>query len=204
MPAKDMIACDHIGSSEHEWDVNVFSDADAYMWPLGTTPGSFHSKATSVVHPACLLAPTIVPAEWLHTKSGISEWNAHGSYDLDEVSTFQGTLLKFVLSPTITRTSEHLRQEFEALVTEWQHDTMLTSSSHEICMHPAYQRVIGIGEQALPFIMEELSQGNDHWHWALCAITGENPATHTDSLREASKVWLEWGKERGFVHKSSE
>ena len=41
----------------------------------------------------------------------------------------------------------------------------------------AYQQIIGMGAEALPFIFRELQKEPDHWFWALHAITGENPVS---------------------------
>ena len=97
-----------------------------------------------------------------------------------------------------------LRSHFEGLVQEWKSSTRFSSSSHEICMHPTYQQIIGLGERVLPLIFEEIDLGHRHWHWALCAITGENPAASTDSLRDASEAWLDWGEERGLFLRSTD
>lgn len=146
----------------------------------------------------------VAPAECLHSREINYEWDTHGLSDDREFSEIAGEWIKFVNPPTLIPNPSGLRRKFEDLVREWEHDTMLSSSSHEIIMHPAYQRVIGIGERALPLIFEELKRGKGHWHWALCAITGENPAASTDSLREAAKEWLAWAEERDFLLRHSE
>ena len=103
------------------------------------------------------------------------------------------------LNQTSDSQSGSLREQFDSLARQWREDTMVSSSTRDICMHPAYQRVIGLGEQVLPYIFEELLRGNGHWHWALCAITGENPAASTDTIPGAAKAWLSWGRERGLT-----
>ena len=67
-------------------------------------------------------------------------------------------------------------------------------------MHPSYQRIIGMGETAIPMILNELDRRPDHWFWALYAITGADPVSKSTRgiLSEMSKAWLEWGRESGY------
>ena len=90
------------------------------------------------------------------------------------------------------------RSLFNDLVRVWNDDTMMSSSMREICTHWAYQRVIGLGFEAVPLIMERIKEGDRHWGWALTSITGENPAEECDSLQEASEAWLQWGAQKGL------
>ena len=41
--------------------------------------------------------------------------------------------------------------------------------------HPDYQRIIQMGEQAVPLILEELEREADHWYPALRQLTGVSP-----------------------------
>lgn len=69
-----------------------------------------------------------------------------------------------------------------------------------MAMHPSYQRVIGYGHGALPFLLGELSIEPDHWYWALQAITGENPIPVEDQgrLPKMAEAWVSWGKQHGY------
>lgn len=66
-------------------------------------------------------------------------------------------------------------------------------------MHPAYQRIIGLGPRAVPLILRELQKTRGHWLWALNAITGEDPAPPAATYSEAVDAWLEWGKENRYL-----
>lgn len=68
-------------------------------------------------------------------------------------------------------------------------------------MHPAYQRIIGFGLPAVPLILAELRRELDHWFWAFKAITGEDPvpAERRGNMKEMAEIWLEWGRQRGYV-----
>jgi len=89
---------------------------------------------------------------------------------------------------------------FPALAEEWSRETAPLSSVTEIVLHPAYQRIIGMGRAALPLILAELARQPDHWFWALRAITGENPVAEDDSgnLLRMRDAWVRLGQERGW------
>ena len=57
--------------------------------------------------------------------------------------------------------------EFNELVREWKSIGRAKSFISALAMHPAYQRIIGMGPKALPWILRELEKQNDHWFWAL-------------------------------------
>ena len=92
------------------------------------------------------------------------------------------------------------RVEFNLLVVQWEKETSLFSSLDKICMHPAYQRIIGMGEKILPLIFSELEQNPAHWFWALSAITGENPIQpdQRGNLRKMTRAWLDWANSHGY------
>ena len=68
-------------------------------------------------------------------------------------------------------------------------------------VHPAYQGIIGLGDAALPWILEELKKEPRDWFWALTAITGENPIPESSAgkVEEMAEAWLRWGREQGYT-----
>jgi hypothetical protein len=92
-----------------------------------------------------------------------------------------------------------LRKEFERLVKTWRADTKFTSSVHQMTLHPAYLRIIGMGRPALPLILTELEKRPDHWFAALYAITGANPVPDEDAgrVKRMAKHWLDWARRHG-------
>ncbi|MHC5730400.1 MAG: hypothetical protein ACYTXY_41090, partial [Nostoc sp.] len=70
----------------------------------------------------------------------------------------------------------------------------------KISMHPAYQRIIGMGQPVVPLIMRELEREPDHWFWALNAITRVNPvkSEQRGRLQQMAQAWIEWGKANGY------
>ena len=92
---------------------------------------------------------------------------------------------------------------FQELVREWKSRRSASSSVAEIVSHPAYQRIIGMGERAVPLILNQLRlEGSKpaHWFWALNAITVEQPVSQSDrgDLVKMSQAWLEWGSRNGY------
>ena len=86
---------------------------------------------------------------------------------------------------------------FRGLASQWQADRNAASFIDEICNHPAYMGIIGMGKEALPFIFAQLdAEGNepDHWFSALQSITGANPVPEEDygDIAAMSRAWREW------------
>jgi len=100
----------------------------------------------------------------------------------------------------VTRRPHGDVEKFQALASMWRNDVLFTSSVTEMVLHPAYQRIIGMGAAAVPFLLRELERRPDHWFWALTAITGADPVRpeHRGKLREMANAWLKWGTEQGL------
>src|SRR5207248_10868742 len=92
-----------------------------------------------------------------------------------------------------------LESLFQSLVRQWKEERGPSSSTTELAMCPAYQRIIGLGLAVVPLLLRELERAPDHWFWALKAITGADPVppTHRGKLREMAQDWLAWGREQG-------
>jgi hypothetical protein len=98
----------------------------------------------------------------------------------------------------------HIRTEFARLANEWREATGHLSSIERKAIHPAYQRIMAMGEVAVPLILEELQQRGGHWFWALQHLTGANPANGIHEVHMAGLAWLNWGKDRGYLRAESE
>jgi hypothetical protein len=97
-------------------------------------------------------------------------------------------------------TSWSATRRFESLAAAWRKECAHLSSVREMVLHPAYQQIIGMGRDAIPFLLRELERQPDHWFWALWAITGENPVPpeHRGRVRDMARDWLEWARQRGI------
>ena len=87
-----------------------------------------------------------------------------------------------------------MQVEFDRLAAEWKEDTKFLSSSHALIGHPAYQRIIRMGEPAVPLILRNLEESGGHWFWALREITGEDPVKPEErgNVRAMTARWMEW------------
>ncbi|MGI8588242.1 MAG: hypothetical protein ACR2M0_11230 [Chloroflexia bacterium] len=94
---------------------------------------------------------------------------------------------------------QELADTFDALARDWQEETGMLSVVQKKAMHPAYQRIIGLGRPAIPLLLRELKERPSHWFWALDAVTGENPVPPGADPTEALEAWPRWGKERGYL-----
>jgi len=92
-----------------------------------------------------------------------------------------------------------IEAKFHRLADQWISQTEHMSSIKKACMHTSYQRIIGMGSQVIPYLLQELNQNPNHWFWALNAITEEDPAQSEDSFDGAVSAWLKWGKEKGYL-----
>jgi hypothetical protein len=70
-----------------------------------------------------------------------------------------------------------------------------------MAMHPAYQRIIGMGPRVVPLILRELRRKPDHWFWALTAITGQDPIRPEDAgdILRMTQAWLDFGERQGYL-----
>ena len=84
---------------------------------------------------------------------------------------------------------------FQQLANEWKRDTVYLSSTDAIVMHPAYQRIIGMGQGVISLILQDLEEAPAHWFHALRAITGESPVRPEDrgNIDAMRRAWLDWG-----------
>lgn len=105
--------------------------------------------------------------------------------------------------PVDMRADPHgdLAAMFDTLVDQWSIDSRFMSSIQQIALHPAYQRIIGMGPKVLPFIFQDLPKRGVLWFWALNAITGEDPVqeAESDGGDKAVAAWLKWGHEHGYI-----
>jgi hypothetical protein len=94
-----------------------------------------------------------------------------------------------------------LEQAFSELAEGWRQEIAIYSSVSKKALHPAYQRIIGMGPAAIPLILRELERRPEHWFWALTAITGVDPVPPEDAgnVRKMADAWLALGREQGYL-----
>lgn len=97
--------------------------------------------------------------------------------------------------------AEPLPMRFKRLLAEWRMQAAWLSSATAMAMLPSYQEIIGMGEPAIPLLLNELKTRPAHLFWALRAISGIDPVPpedkgHIDKMIEA---WLNWGRQKRFI-----
>lgn len=107
--------------------------------------------------------------------------------------------VRLVVSREAAPAPKSVEETFRELADLWKRDTRFQSSPQRVIMHPAYQRIIGLGRPAIPLILEELEEAPRLWYWALSAITGEDPAEGEESIAGAAEAWLTWGRAQGHI-----
>ncbi|MBX9791340.1 MAG: hypothetical protein K2Y37_20665 [Pirellulales bacterium] len=94
-----------------------------------------------------------------------------------------------------------IARTFHDLALEWRSAESPASSVKELAMHPAYQKIIGLGPAAVPLIIAELNREPDHWFWALEAITGADPVPVdvAGDLDAMAAAWIDWARAHGLA-----
>lgn len=92
-----------------------------------------------------------------------------------------------------------VNEKFAELAEQWRKETGMLSVIQQKTAHPAYQSIIGMGKDALPYIFRELQRKREHWIPALRDITGKDIAGQDHNFKEAASAWLAWGKENGYL-----
>jgi hypothetical protein len=93
---------------------------------------------------------------------------------------------------------------FQALAQEWRVQHAAMSSITDISTLPAYQKIIGLGEDAVPLILNQLKQEGDEpdqWFWALRALTDADPVAPADqgNFVKMAQAWIAWGENAGYA-----
>lgn len=94
----------------------------------------------------------------------------------------------------VSRTS--VQKKFKTLTLTWKIDTRNESNPSIIAQHPAYRQIIGMGQEALPYIFTEMQHRPAHWFVALQSITGVNPIKpeHRGNIEAMTEDWLKWNE----------
>ena len=106
-----------------------------------------------------------------------------------------------VATAEVNQRDTAVREQFTALAQQWRDATGDVSSMTKRVLHPTYQRIVGLGQPAVPLLLEELEVRPNYWFHALRAITSVDPvrAEHRGNLREMTAAWLDWGRTQGYL-----
>lgn len=96
--------------------------------------------------------------------------------------------------------SDSNRLLFSILAKDWYKETALISSLAEKISHPSYLRIIRMGDEAVPLILEEMRKRPAHWFAALDVLVDkEKPAKDAKTLTQAAVAWIKWGEDNGYL-----
>jgi len=100
-----------------------------------------------------------------------------------------------------TTTSNTTRDRFTRLASQWKEESVHMSNTAQMAMLRSYQQIIGMGDPAIPLLLEELQREPDHWFWALEVITSENPVPPEANGRidDMAQAWINWGRQKGYI-----
>jgi len=101
--------------------------------------------------------------------------------------------------PYIADRQHDVGQIFRALADEWSSETADSSLIRKRITHPAYCKIIGLGPEAVPLLLQELDQNPDYWFWALHCITRKDPVRRGATFDETVQDGLTWGRAEGLT-----
>ncbi len=94
------------------------------------------------------------------------------------------------------------KERFEKLAANWKAKTRFLSNVTTKILNADYQKIIGMGKDAIPFILNDLADnGPNDWYWALTAITDVNPIRPemAGNMVAMTEAWLQWGTQAGYL-----
>ena len=94
-----------------------------------------------------------------------------------------------------TSASEHaqdVRTVFERLASDWEAETNAESSLARIFNNEKYLQIIGLGPQAVPYMLERFRLEPERWYGALRAVTRADPAAGDRSREAVVAAWDAW------------
>lgn len=94
------------------------------------------------------------------------------------------------------------RHKFSDLADKWESETRHISRSSIAMAHPAFLRMIAMGQVALPLALKRLSEnGSPYWLDLLRVLSPIDPSDSVQSadLADLKRAWLDWGAKQGLV-----
>ena len=95
---------------------------------------------------------------------------------------------------------ETVEARFRRLALDWERAAGHLSSMTAASENPAYQEIISLGPDVVPFLLRDLEDNETHWFIALRKITGANPIPQTaaGNIPKMVAAWLCWAKDNGY------
>jgi hypothetical protein len=126
------------------------------------------------------------------------EPNPNSVYNTQSGETKSGET-KFPVPPENESFTEYIpkRDMFNQYVKAWHYERRFLSSLTEIENCPSHQDIVAMGQDAVKFIFEELTQSKpklDFWFITLQKITNQNPVPkeYAGDLKKICAAWVQW------------
>ena len=108
---------------------------------------------------------------------------------------------------------ETQESRFNRLAQQWTQETVFLSNPSSIMKNKAFQEIVDMGEDALPFLFDKLQDDEDGLWWmplerithvrlteGVTPIEGVPGWAKTD-VSALKAAWLAWGREKGYASK---
>ncbi len=96
--------------------------------------------------------------------------------------------------------TETVEARFRRLAAAWEQATGHLSSMTAASDHPAYQEIMNLGPEVIPYLLRDLEENETHWFKALRTLTGANPvpASAAGNVPRMVAGWLQWARDNGY------
>jgi len=87
----------------------------------------------------------------------------------------------------------NLREDFHNLKEQWRHDTRFMS--FKLGETESAKKIVALGQQVVPLIIDEMKTSPDHWFVILEKIFDKGPVIPENcrgKIREINQIWLDW------------
>lgn len=83
------------------------------------------------------------------------------------------------------------RNKFEEYLAQWKKNTMFYSFSNQIIQDVYFQKIVAMGENAVPFIIAEIKDNPSTLVWALNIIYDTKISDNREiTIEEACRLWV--------------
>lgn len=93
----------------------------------------------------------------------------------------------------------YLESRIKYYYDKWMKQIAFTSNIHSIVENVNFQRIVALGNDAIPVILEQLREKPSVLVWAMNLITGVKISNTNLTINEASNAWVKWGISRGII-----
>jgi len=99
------------------------------------------------------------------------------------------------------KVDDTLTPRFRQLALELERATLNASSPNTITGCPAFRRIVGLGDAAIPLVLARMLENHGEWCLVLRQLAGANPVPQRDrgNVPKMVKAWTAWGKANGHI-----